>query len=66
VAVSDMPWLMQVLSIFVPLRHYLTIIRNITIKGTSLSLLWQEVAALALLSLGVLAISLVSLHRRLE
>jgi ABC-2 type transport system permease protein len=66
VAVSDMPWLMQVLSIFVPLRHYLTIIRNITIKGTSLSLLWPEVAALTFLSLGVLAISLLSLHRRLE
>lgn len=66
VPVSNMPWLMQALSVFVPLRHYLIIIRTIVIKGASLSLLWREVAALVFLSLSVLAIGLVSLHRRLE
>lgn len=66
VPVSNLPWLMRALSVLVPLRHYLTIVRSIMIKGASLSLLWHEVAALAFLSLGVLAIGLVSLHRRLE
>ncbi|MFQ6058761.1 MAG: ABC transporter permease [Anaerolineae bacterium] len=66
VPVSNMPWLMQALSVFVPLRHYLTIVRNIMIKGASLSLLWPQVVALALLSSGILVIGLVSLQRRLE
>jgi len=66
VPVENLPALMQTISRFTPLQHYLVIIRSITLKGAGLDVLWPQVAALAALSLvmGVVAMRIVA--RRVE
>ena len=66
VPVESMPPLLQTLSHFVPLRHYLVIIRSIMLKGTPLSDLWPHVAALVALSLVTGLVGLRSVARRME
>jgi ABC-2 type transport system permease protein len=51
VPVERMPWGLQAIAIFSPIRHYMTILRFIMLKGAGLITLWPE--ALALLVLGV-------------
>ncbi len=66
VPVENMPVLLQAISHFVPLQHYLTIIRSIMLKGAGLSELWPEAAALAALSLGGALLALRTVARRVE
>jgi ABC-2 type transport system permease protein len=61
-----MPALLQFISRFVPLQHYLSIVRGIMLKGAGLDELWPHVAALILLSLGMGFVALRSVSRRLE
>jgi ABC-2 type transport system permease protein len=66
VPVKNMPPFLQTISRFVPLQHYLVIVRSITLKGAGLDVLWPQAVALAALSLvmGLAAIGIVT--RRLE
>lgn len=66
VAVERLPQLMQIISQFFPLQHYLQIVRGIMLKGSDLTVLWPQ--ALALIGLAVLGggIALVALQRRLD
>jgi len=66
VPVKNMPPLLQAISRFVPLQHYLTIVRGIMLKGASLDELWPQVLALSLLGLGMGMVALRSVARRLE
>jgi ABC-2 type transport system permease protein len=66
VPVKNMPPALQVISRFVPLQHYLSIVRSIMLKGAGLGELWPNVLALILLSLGMGLIALRSISRRLE
>jgi len=66
VPVKNMPSLLRAVSLFVPLRHYLTIVRGIMLKGAGLAELWPEVIALLLLFLGTGLIGLRMVARRLE
>ena len=66
VPVKNMPALLQFISRFVPLQHYLSIVRGIMLKGAGLDELWPHVVALILLSLGMGFVALRSVSRRLE
>jgi ABC-2 type transport system permease protein len=66
VPVKNMPALLQFISRFVPLQHYLSIVRGIMLKGAGLGELWPHVVALILLSLGMGFVALRSVSRRLE
>ena len=66
VPVKNMPALLQFISRFVPLQHYLSIVRGIMLKGAGLDELWPHVVALILLSLGMGFVALRSMSRRLE
>jgi ABC-2 type transport system permease protein len=66
VPVKNMPPLLQAISRFVPLQHYLTIIRGIMLKGAGLEELWPDVVALVLLGLGTGLVGLRMVARRLE
>jgi ABC-2 type transport system permease protein len=50
VPVKNMPALLQLISRFVPLRHYLEIIRSLALKGAGLEALWPQALALAMIS----------------
>jgi ABC-2 type transport system permease protein len=43
-----MPPAFQFMAEFTPLRHYMTIVRDIMLKGTTLAMLSQHAVALAL------------------
>lgn len=49
VPVESMPEPLQVLSLASPLRHYMTIILGIFLKGAGMSVLWPEALALAVI-----------------
>jgi ABC-2 type transport system permease protein len=66
VPVKNMPPILQAISRFVPLQHYLTIVRGIMLKGAGLDELWPQAVALALLSLGMGLLALRIVTRRLE
>lgn len=66
VPVKNMPPLLQAISRFVPLQHYLTIVRSVMLKGAGLQELWPQVVALILLSLGMGLVALRIVARRVE
>lgn len=63
VPVKNMPALLQLVSRFVPLRHYLEIIRSLTLKGAGLEALWPEAAFLILISVAVWSVALNRISR---
>lgn len=66
VPVERMPLALRAMAQLFPLQHYLVIIRQIMLKGASLTLLWQQVIALIGLGLVSSAIAAISLRRRLD
>jgi ABC-2 type transport system permease protein len=55
--VENMPESIQYLTWLNPLRHYLVVIRGIFLKGVGLAVLWPQIAILAVLGGGILAIA---------
>ncbi|HSJ53550.1 MAG TPA: ABC transporter permease [Anaerolineae bacterium] len=66
VPVKNMPALLQLISRFVPLRHYLEIIRSLTLKGAGLEALWPEAASLALISMVIWLVTLNRIARQTD
>jgi ABC-2 type transport system permease protein len=64
--VENMPWLLQRLANFVPIKHWLLILRNILLKGAGLDIFWKEVLSLAALGLVIIVGTILFLRRRLE
>jgi ABC-2 type transport system permease protein len=63
--VENMPWLLQRLANFVPIKHWLLILRGILLKGAGLDIFWRELISLAALGLVINAITIYFLRRRL-
>ncbi len=55
--IKNMPLPLQYLSAIIPARHFIVIIRGVMLKGVDASVLWQETAALVLLSMVLLGIA---------
>jgi ABC-2 type transport system permease protein len=66
VPVKNMPILLQTISRFVPLQHYLVIVRSIMLKGAGLTELWPQIVALGGLGLVMGLVALRSVARRVE
>jgi ABC-2 type transport system permease protein len=64
--VENMPWLLQRIANFVPIKHWLLILRGILLKGAGVSVFWKELASLAALGLAINVITIYFLRRRLE
>jgi len=64
--VENMPWLLQRIANFVPIKHWLIILRSILLKGAGVEVFWKELLSLAALGLAINGVTLVVLHRRLE
>ncbi|MBW4512999.1 MAG: ABC transporter permease [Scytonematopsis contorta HA4267-MV1] len=56
--IEAMPPFFQVLSLLNPLRHYITIVRGILLKGVGLDVLWVHVLALLAFAVVLLSISI--------
>jgi len=64
--IESMPVPLRVISHVVPARWFVEVARGIMLKGVGLEVLWQETAALAAITLVLLAASVRSFHIRLE
>jgi ABC-2 type transport system permease protein len=66
VEVENMPVVMRWASVFFPIRHYLSMLRAVMLKGASFAYIQDELLALVLLGAGSLVISVRSFRKRLE
>jgi ABC-2 type transport system permease protein len=64
--ISSMPQVLQWLTYVNPLRYYLVVIRGTFLKGVGLSVLWPELAAMAVIALILLAASVLRFRKSLE
>jgi ABC-2 type transport system permease protein len=61
-----MPKVLQWISALIPLRYYLVIIRSLMIKGVGISALYDEIFALFIFGLGIMAIAALRFRKRLD
>lgn len=64
--IRNMPLPVQYLTYLNPIRYFLEIVRGIFLKGTGLSVLWPQLAALAVFGLAVLLLSAARFHKKLD
>lgn len=61
--IANMPEVIQWLTYLNPMRYFLVIIRGIFLKGVGLSVLWPEMAALAVIGVVVLTFAVRRFHK---
>ncbi len=64
--ISSMPEAMQWLTYLDPLRYFQEVLRSVYLKGAGLSVLWQEMAAMALFSIIMLTVSVFRFQKSLD
>jgi ABC-2 type transport system permease protein len=62
--VENMPAALRVVANFVPIKHWLIILRDILLKGVGVEVFWPELVALALLGLAINALTIRVLRRQ--
>jgi ABC-2 type transport system permease protein len=66
VPIKNLPMVLQTLAEVVPLRHYLTVLRAVMLKGAGLDALWEHAAAMGMMGLLVGALAVRNLSRGLD
>jgi ABC-2 type transport system permease protein len=64
--IEAMPPFFQVFSLLNPLRHYITIVRGILLKGVGLEMLWMPILALVSFAVVLLTISIRNFRSQLS
>ncbi|HQT47334.1 MAG TPA: ABC transporter permease [Acidocella sp.] len=64
--IAAMPKALQWFTLINPLRYFLIIIRSVFLKGVGLSVLWPQLAAMALLAAVMLALSILRFRKSLD
>jgi ABC-2 type transport system permease protein len=64
--VENMPWLLQRIANFVPIKHWLLILRGILLKGAGVDIFWKELLSLAVLGVVINVVTILFLRKRLE
>ncbi len=64
--IDQMPKPVQWLSVVLPARYYVEILRNVFLKGTSLSLMKSQITALSIISVLLILLATRAFHKRLE
>jgi ABC-2 type transport system permease protein len=62
--IENMPQVIQWVTLLIPLRYFLVIVRGIFLKGVGLEVLWPQIAALAAWGITVLALAAVRSRKR--
>lgn len=62
--IASMPWVLRVVSAFVPARHFLVALRGIVLKGLDLQDVWPSLVALIAFGIAILLLSAVRVSRR--
>jgi ABC-2 type transport system permease protein len=61
-----MPKLLQWISLFMPLRYYLIIIRSLLLKGTGVLALQNEIIALTIFGIALMTLAAFRIRKRLD
>ena len=64
--VAAMPRVLQFVSLAIPLRYYLIVVRGIVLKGVGLPALWPEVIALSIFAVVVITSAATRFKKRLD
>ena len=64
--IAAMPKLLQWFTFVNPLRYFLVVIRAVFLKGVGLTVLWPDLAAMALLALAMLTVSVLRFRKSLD
>jgi ABC-2 type transport system permease protein len=64
--IEAMPKVLQAISVVIPIRYYLVIIRSLLIKGVDLAPLQDEILALAIIGLVIMALATIRFRKRLD
>jgi len=64
--IESMPPLFRYLSLLNPLRHFVTIIRGVLLKGSGMAALWPNVLALTFFAIVLLTISVNRFRKQLS
>ena len=64
--IHNMPLPVQYLTYLNPLRYFIEIVRGLFLKGVGVSVLWPQMAALAVYGVSVLALAVVRFHKTLD
>jgi len=64
--IANMPHWMQPITLIMPMRYFLAIIRSVMLKGDGLHELWPNVGALVGLAVGLLAAGALAFRKRLQ
>jgi ABC-2 type transport system permease protein len=64
--ISSMPGVLQWLAYLNPLTYFLDVLRSVYLKGVGLGVLWQDMAAMALLGIIMLAVSVFRFQKSLD
>jgi ABC-2 type transport system permease protein len=64
--IANMPKAVQVITLIMPLRYFMTIVRGIFLKGVGLQSLWRDALSLLVLGLVLLTIAISRFRKKLE
>ena len=63
--IPNMPAAVQYITLINPLRYFIIVIQDVFLKGVGLTVLWPQLAAMAILGTALLGLSVWRLRRRL-
>jgi C-terminal, D2-small domain, of ClpB protein/ABC-2 type transporter len=66
VPIRNMPDAIQYLTYLNPLRYYMEIVRGVFLKGSGLDVLWPQTAALMIIGLVIISLSVLRFKKRLD
>lgn len=64
--IANMPPFIQFITLFIPLRYFLSIVRELFLKGTGIFYLWNEALPMVLIAAVILAISINKFRQKIE
>ncbi len=64
--IENMPTPLQILSLGIPMRYYLIVLRSIILKGVGISTLWPQALVLLAMGMAILTASALRFHKKLD
>ncbi len=64
--IANMPFVIQLVTLFIPVRYFLVIVRDIFLKGVGINYLWPNVWPLIVFGIVILSISILRFRKKIE
>ncbi|HTY13863.1 MAG TPA: ABC transporter permease, partial [Candidatus Omnitrophota bacterium] len=64
--IANMPQFIQAVTLLIPLRYFLEIVRGIFLKGIGIKYLWKETWPLIIFGVAILTLSVLRFRKKIE